>query len=66
MGRELGRFDLISVGFDQLTKLLTLLFCDRSEQVLNLRNAFPYEGDIAVCLLRASAKDHEPEAPTAP
>src|SRR5579862_4821644 len=43
VGRELGRFDLTSGGFNQLAKLLTLLFRDRSQQVLNLRNAFPHK-----------------------
>ena len=41
--RELGSFDLTSGGFDQVAKLPTLLFRDRSQQVLNLRNSFPYE-----------------------
>src|ERR1700688_4166588 len=41
MRRKLCRFDLTSGRFDELPKLLTLLFRDRSQQVLNLRNAFP-------------------------
>src|SRR5579862_2217039 len=43
VGRELGRFDLTGRGFNQLAKLLTLLFRDRSQEVLNLRNAFPHK-----------------------
>src|SRR4029077_15253304 len=42
-GRELGSFDLTSGRFGQLAKLLTLLFCYRSQQVLNLRGAFPHK-----------------------
>ena len=34
-------FDLTSRGVNQLAKLLTLLLRDRSQQVLNLRDAFP-------------------------
>src|SRR5580704_3965553 len=47
--RELGRFDLTSGSFNQLAKLLPLLFGDRSQEVLNLRDAFPHEshnGDV--------------------
>src|ERR1700680_4949916 len=43
VGRELGSFDLTSSRFDQLAKLLTLLLRDRSQQVLNLRNALPHK-----------------------
>jgi hypothetical protein len=43
MGRELGTFDLSGGRFDQLAKLLALLLCDRSQKVLNLRDAFPHE-----------------------
>src|SRR5271169_623264 len=43
VGRKLGGFDLTSRGFDQLAKLLTLLFGDRSQEVLNLRDAFPHK-----------------------
>src|SRR6202162_608205 len=43
VGRELGSFDLTSGRFNQLAKLLTLLFRDRSQQVLNLRDAFPHK-----------------------
>src|ERR1700674_4512675 len=49
MGRELSSFDLTSGRFDQLAKLLTLLLRDRSQQVLNLRDAFPHKrhnGDV--------------------
>ncbi len=49
VGRKLGSFDLTSGRFDQLAKLLTLLFGDRSQQAWNLRNAFPqksHNGDI--------------------
>jgi hypothetical protein len=47
--RKLGRFDLMGGGFDQLAKLLTLFFGNRSQQVLNLWNALPHKshnGDI--------------------
>src|SRR5271163_76556 len=44
VGRELGSFDLAGGRFDQLTKLLPLLLGDRSQQVLNLRNALSHEG----------------------
>jgi hypothetical protein len=42
--RKLGRLDLTSRGFNQLAELLTLLFRDRSQEVLNLRDAFPHKG----------------------
>ena len=42
-GRELGSFDLTDRRFDHLAKLPTLLFGNRSQQILNLRNAFPHE-----------------------
>src|ERR1700693_998190 len=41
VGRELGGFDLTCGRFDQLAKLLTLLLRDRSQQILNLRDALP-------------------------
>src|SRR4029077_15044981 len=47
--RKLCSFDLPSGRFDQLAKLLTLLFRDRGNQVLNLRDAFPHKrhnGDV--------------------
>src|ERR1700688_1108713 len=49
MRRKLCSFNLTSGRFDQLTKLLPLLFCNRSQQVLNFRNAFPnkrHNGDV--------------------
>ena len=49
MGRELGSFDLTNRRINYLAKLSTLLVGDRSQQILNLRDAFPYEshnGDV--------------------
>src|ERR1019366_2390382 len=48
-GRELGRFDLTDRRFHHLAKLATLLVGNRSQQILNLRDALPHEshnGDI--------------------
>src|SRR6202140_2335175 len=48
-GRELGSFDLTNRCINQLAKLSTLLVGDRSQQILNLRDAFPHEshnGDV--------------------
>src|ERR1700675_4421877 len=49
VGRELGSFDLTSGRFDQLAKLPPLLIGNRSQQILNLRDALPHEshnGDV--------------------
>ena len=42
-GKELCAFDLADCRIDQLAKLSTLLFRNRSQQSLNLRDAFHYE-----------------------
>src|ERR1039458_2301766 len=42
-GEELGRFNLTDRRFHHLVKLATLLIGNRSQQILNLRDAFPYE-----------------------
>src|ERR1700722_14097521 len=42
-GRELCPLDLANRRFHQLAKLPTLFFGHRSQQVLNLRDAFPHE-----------------------
>src|ERR1039457_6887553 len=47
--KEPGSFDLTDRRVNKLAKLLPLLFGDRSQQVLNLRDAFPhkrYNGNI--------------------
>jgi hypothetical protein len=41
--RELCRFCLTGGRFDQLAEFLTLLFRDRSQEVLNLRDALPHK-----------------------
>ena len=41
MERELGSLDLARHHFNQLARLLTLLFRGRGLPVLNLRDAFP-------------------------
>ena len=47
--KEPGSFDLTDRRVNKLAKLLPLLFGDRSQQVLNLRDAFPHKrhnGDV--------------------
>src|SRR5579872_3182875 len=43
VSRELGRFDLTDRRIHHPAKLLALLFCDRGQEVLNLRNALPHK-----------------------
>src|SRR5271169_1411728 len=43
--RELSGFDLTGRRFNHLAKLPTLIISDRSRQILNLRDAFPYKSD---------------------
>jgi len=47
--QELCVFDLTDYRINQLVKLSTLLVGNRSQQILNLREAFPhesYDGDV--------------------
>ena len=57
VGRELRSPDLTSGRFGELAELLTLLFRDRSQQILNLRYALPHESHDATSEFTNQAMD---------